>query len=205
MTCYGISTDPINYLESLIHDLPRIEPQDWANEDRPPLHNASQKLCEGVVFAYLDAFSCFLQILRAVMIRRLEFLESPSGRGAYLRSFVGIYSNALPRINTLLQALFRDMLSQEPALAQALVTQIVASETPGELIEYARQVPVADTAEEAKEHGEVGKQITDSIKRLLRALLLKMPVLKTKKKREEWVDNSLHAVNEVLGVVFRTA
>jgi hypothetical protein len=204
VNCYGINTDPIDRLNDLLRIVSRDRPTDWTDEDNPLFHMRPEQSI-AIATAYLDAFSCFLNILRAVMARRIDLLGGESGRSAYLQPFLIVYSDAILRLDSILRSLFQDIFTDNAGVGANFVGQIVASGTPAELAGYI-SVPTAESAEEAKEHGEAGKQVADSIKRLLRMLLLKVPFLrlKSKKNREEWADHTLHAINEVLGVVFRT-
>jgi hypothetical protein len=59
------------------------------------------------------------------------------------------------------------------------------------------------SADEAKEDGDVAEEITDSVKKVLRYVLEKVPLPVTKKKRKEWLDHSFEAIDEVLRIVFR--
>ena len=68
---------------------------------------------------------------------------------------------------------------------------------------FTATVAIAETEVEADEQGEAGKQVTDSVKGFIRNNLECIPVLGGIKSYKRKVENTLHVLNEILGMVFR--
>lgn len=206
MPSYDLPIDDIRELGFLLRDLPDTGPEEWGGEEPEWLASMARERQEAFVRAYLRAFACFLKLLRAIMDRRIGFLNDAAGgarRYAYLAELVPVYDDAVARADRLLAVLFEELMADSPESTADILAVMLASGTPREMVAYATTVPAAESGDEADEQGEAGKQIADSVKRLIKAMLFRMKPFRRKKKRQEWVEHTLHAINEVLGVVFR--
>jgi hypothetical protein len=219
MPCYGVDTIPIDRMSEALRgldiDLMDLGPDEldaYARERSPQLRM--------LVEMYLDMAVCFFKVMRAVAATTL-ILEQEAGARlpperrvdrAYLVEFLPLYDRASERAFRHLRQLLMTTFENAPELQAALVAQMAASETVAEM-QYFSTVRTADSPAQAQEHGKAGKEIVDSVKGFLKEYLNKFVkdknVVHKLAKRvlhvsitKAGIEQSLHVVNEVLGMVF---
>lgn len=221
MPCYGVDTTPIEKaakaFSQLEDELARVRPKDLAS-----YHRRRARALREAVLLYIDATECWFRILRAIATRSLVLEHDAKRRTrlgndyvdrSYLEGFLPIYDRALTRSMTALRELVATALTRAPEMASTMVTQTLSSEVIGE---YHAFIGVQDgqTFHVVQEHGASGKEIGDSAKKFIIEFILKFikeyPRLSrsiAKKLRikldADTVKNAFHALNEILGMVFR--
>lgn len=219
MACYGVKTDPVGRmskalggLEIDLMDLEPVQFAGYAREHREQLRT--------LVLLYLDMIACFFEIMRAISARTLV-LERKGARNrqvnrAYLDGFLPLYDRASKRALRHLRQLLMEVFERAPELQAAFVSQMVASETVPEVVHFASAVGTANSPAQARDHGESGKEITDSIKNFLKKFLDRLAEDNNGFKRftkrvfhlnltKDGIKQSLHVINEVLGMFFHRA
>jgi hypothetical protein len=132
----------------------------------------------------------------------------------YLKPFLPLYDRASKRALKHLRRLLARVFDDAPELQAAFVAQMVASETVAEAFHYTSGVNTADNPAQAQEHGKSGIEIADSIKDFLKKYLNKLAEHKNPFRKavhrvlhlgitKDGIEQSLHVLNEVLGMVFR--
>jgi hypothetical protein len=205
MPCYDIDTTPIERMFVALERL-EIDLADAAPETFAAYAHERRDLLRELVELYLAAVSCFFAVMRAVAARSLMMeREIPLRRGAdrtYLEGFLPIYERAAEaarrRLHDLLMAAFADA----PEFQAEFVARMVASQTVQEAHQYVTSVQTADNPAQAQEHGQGGKEIVDSVKDFVKSFIKDVRFLGWRVKKES-IDQGLHVLNEVLGMVFR--
>jgi hypothetical protein len=203
MTCYGVDTARIERLTSLVDSM-RRELRIDVDTDVLPLAQPHRTVFLEIAKAYLAAFVCFLEVIHSLMQTKRRFvIQRQAGatpRGVDLEGYAFIYSRATKNFELLLSRIFDEIFPGDPKRCAEFVTQMLASETAEEMKVWTR-VQTAENEEEAQEHGEAAKQVVDSVKAFVRGFLDVLPFIRNRKER---LDKVAHAVNEMLGIFFRT-
>ncbi len=216
MACYGVNTTPIqrmsDALGALDVDLIDLGPDNFATYARE-----HREQLRTLVELYLGMVACFFEVMRAVAARTL-LLERKAARDrqvdrTYLKGFLALYDRASERALRHLRQLLTGAFENAPELQAAFVAQMVASETVPEVSHFTSAVGTANTPTQAQEHGKSGNEIADSVKDFLKKYLNKLAEDKSRFRRgvrrrlhvditTAGIDQSLHVINEVLGMVF---
>src|ERR1700722_1468610 len=217
MACYGVDTTPIDKmskaLDGLEIDLMDIEPEQFVE-----VAYARREQLRMLVEFYLDAIACYFEVMLAVAARALllerEFVRDGQVDRTYLEGFLPLYDRASRRALRHLRQLLVEVFESAPELQAAFVAQMVASETVPEVWQHTSAVRTANSPAEAQEHGKSGIEITDSIKDFLKKHLNKLAQDRNRFKQvvkkaihldvtKDGIEQSLHVINEVLGMIFR--
>ena len=212
MATYNQSIDAIHHLDKLLSgtDYERYL-YEFDEENLHAFARQNHSIHQEILHTYIDAFCCLQNVLSALMVRKIDLLQerqflNPVMRETrrnygYLGEYIGIYHAAIQQSRQLLHRIFEEVMNDELICAEFAI-QLVASQTVREMQHYAVATPEATCVEEADQDGQAGKEITDSVKKFLKSFLNTLPIGR-KKTKEERVDKVLHALNEMLGVLFR--
>jgi hypothetical protein len=221
MACYGVDTAPVERmseaLERLDIDLLDLRPNQFLSQAR-----RRRKEFGMLVELYLDMVSCFFAVMRAVAARDLVLEREAVAQGtrerqvvdrSYLEGFLPIYDRASERSVRHLRRLLKAAFVRDPELQAAFVSRTVESGTAAEVRQYTAAVKTGNSPAEAQEHGVSGKEITDSIKDLIKGWLNKYVEDDSRVRRrlkkllhvdvtKEGIEQAFRVINEVLGMFF---
>lgn len=218
MPCYGVDTLAIERLSERIQG---VSPEifELNSETAIAFEREHDKLLREIEELFLAAFFCFLQVMLSIARARLQLERrrpplarllwwlltgSRSRPRDYLEGFLPIYEQAARRSEEQLRSLFEGAFAQIPGSRAVFVEQLIASQTAEEMRVFATYVRPGEYITEVDEHGDAGKKVTDSVKDLLKSFFGDSRFGRLVFKKES-VERGLHAINEIIGIVFRGA
>ncbi len=212
MSCYGVDTPSIERLDGLMRDVPDAIREFDGSPNQAGMIADYEDLLREIVVQFFGAFDEFLQVMASLMQHRIALKrnglagngeEEAIRRTAFLVEFLEIYAAARGDGLTRLRDILNRVFEADPSLRAIFVSELAASYTAREMAVFTATVAIAETEVEADEQGEAGKQVTDSVKGFIRNNLESIPVLGGIKSYKRKVENTLHVLNEILGMVFR--
>ncbi len=219
MTCYGVDTTRITTMSDALREFD-VDMLDFGPDKFAAYARENSQQLRKLAELYLDMAECFFEVMREVSAETLSLEREASAQPseprvdrAYLDGFLPIYDRASKRAFRHLRQLLMREFANAPELQAGFVTQIVASETVAEADQFTSTVPTAKSPVEAQQHGKAGKEIVDSVKGFLKEYLNKFVSDKNFMHKlarrvahvditKAGIEQSLHVVNEVLGMVF---
>ena len=220
MPCYGVKTIPVDRMSDALGGLD-IDLMDLRPDQFDAYARERRKQLRTPVELYLDMIGCFFEVMRAVAARTLVLEREAAARlgserqvdYTYLEGFLPLYDRASERALRHLRRLLMEAFKKAPELQAAFVAQMAASETVPEVRHFTSAVRTADSPSQAQEHGKSGEEIVDSIKDFLKKYLNKLAEDKNRFRKsvkralhvnitKDGIEQSLHVINEVLGMVF---